>query len=57
MPIQQVTKNGKPGYRYGVQGKVYTYIPGNEASRKRAKQKAIDQGLAIARRQGVKPHF
>jgi hypothetical protein len=57
MPIQQTTKGGKPGYRYGEQGKVYTYKADDEASRKRARQKAIDQGLAIARRQGVKPHF
>jgi hypothetical protein len=57
MPIQRVTKNGKPAYRYGDEGKAYTYSAGNVAGRKRAKRKAIQQGLAIARRQGVKPHF
>lgn len=44
MPVRKCAENGKPGYRYGKSGKCYTYTPGNEASRKRAKQKAIIQG-------------
>lgn len=55
MPVERCTVNGKPGYRYGKTGKCYTYTPGNKQSRKKAKQKAIDQGLAISYRTGKKP--
>lgn len=47
MPIQRGTANGKPGYKYGDSGKVYTYKPGDEASRERAREKAASQGRAI----------
>jgi len=47
MPIQKCTSGGKPGYQYGESGHCYTYTPGNEESRKKAKQKSIKQGLAI----------
>lgn len=47
MPVRRTTKNGRPAYQYGTSGAKYTYTPGNEASRKRAKQKAILQGEAI----------
>lgn len=47
MPVQRCQKDGKPGYAFGSEGFCYTYIPGNEPSRKRAKQKAILQGAAI----------
>ncbi|MHA1302897.1 MAG: XkdF-like putative serine protease domain-containing protein [Candidatus Heimdallarchaeaceae archaeon] len=47
MPIQNCYENNKPGYRWGEAGKCYTYTPGNEASRKNAKRKAILQGVAI----------
>ena len=47
MPIERVTKNGKPGYRFGKSGKVYTYTAGDEASRKRARAKAAKQERAI----------
>jgi hypothetical protein len=40
-------EKGKPGYKWGSQGKCYTYIPGDETSRKKAKQKAYIQGAAI----------
>lgn len=52
MPIQQCSSNGKPGYSYGDEGFCYTYMPGNEQSRKAAKHKAYLQGVAIARRTG-----
>lgn len=55
MPIERATKGGKPGYRYGDTGKVYTYKPGNAASRLAAKKQAIKQGLAIAQSRGRKP--
>ncbi len=47
MPAQRVTKNGKPGYRWGSKGKVYSYTAGDEVGRKKAKAKAIKQGIAI----------
>lgn len=47
MPVQRSTKNGKPCYKWGQEGKCYTYTPGNKASRERAKSKAAAQGRAI----------
>lgn len=46
MPVRKTTHNGKPAYQWGKSGKKYTYTPGNEASRKRAKAKAEKQGQA-----------
>jgi hypothetical protein len=47
MPVERASKDGKPGYRYGQEGKVYVYTPGNTASRERAKALAEKQGRAI----------
>ena len=47
MPVQKCTSKGKSGWKYGETGKCYT---GRDA-----KQKAVKQGLAIARSQGRKP--
>ena len=47
MPVQRCQLDGKPGYKWGKQGKCYTYTAGDAASRGRAKQKATKQGLAI----------
>ena len=52
MPVQRCQLGGKPGYKYGPQGKCYTYNPKDEASRKQAKRKAIIQGAAIRARGG-----
>lgn len=41
-------ENGKPGFKYGEEGKCYTYPPGSESGRNSAKRKAIMQGSAIA---------
>jgi len=57
MPLRRVTKNGKPAYQYGTTGAKYAYTPGNAASRKAAKNKAIKQALAIARRTGKPAHL
>lgn len=57
MPVRRTTTNGKPAYQWGITGKKYPYTPGNKASRERAKQKAIDQGLAVARRTGGRFHL
>lgn len=47
MPVQRCRTKGRPAYRWGNSGKCYTYTAGNEASRKRAKQRAYIQGSAI----------
>lgn len=47
MPVQKCVKNGKPGYRWGKEGKCYFYTLGNKQSREKAKEKAIKQGKAI----------
>jgi len=47
MPVQSCRSEGKPGYRWGESGKCYTYTPGDDASRERAKDKAARQGRAI----------
>lgn len=57
MPVRKTTAKGKPAYQYGTTGKKYPYTPGDKESRERAKKKAIEQGLAIARRTGRKPHL
>jgi len=56
MPIMPCSKDGKPGYKYGKDGKCYVYTSGNEASRKRAKKRAINQGVAIEASRGGKFH-
>ncbi|MGH9158208.1 MAG: phage protease [Acidimicrobiales bacterium] len=47
MPIQSCRSDDKPGYRWGAGGKCYTYTAGDAAGQKRAKGKAIAQGVAI----------
>lgn len=47
MPVRSCQSSGKPGYKWGNAGKCYTYPPGNESARKKAKQKAHIQGYAI----------
>ncbi len=47
MPLQKCQEDGRPGWKWGDAGKCYTYTPGNEASEKAAKQKALNQGIAI----------
>jgi hypothetical protein len=56
MPIQECTKDGKPGYQYGDEGFCYTYTAGNETSQVEAKRKAIMQGVAIERERGGEVH-
>lgn len=46
MPVKPCTEGGKPGYKWGDQGKCYVYSPEDEKSMNRAKQKAYIQGLA-----------
>ena len=59
MPIKRTTKDGKPAYKFGTTGTAYPYNPNDEASRKRAYDKAAKQGRAIeASKNKKKPwHF
>ncbi len=57
MPVKRVVSEGKPAFRWGEHGKAYTYTAGNAASRERAKKKAIQQGLAVAKRTGTQPEL
>jgi len=52
MPIKPCKKEGKPGYKYGDEGKCYPYEPGSKASRKRARKQAREQGQAIKANKG-----
>jgi hypothetical protein len=46
MPVERVTSNGRPGYRWGKVGKIYLYTPGSATSRARAYALAARQGQA-----------
>ena len=46
MPIQDCNLNELPGYKWGQDGKCYTYTPDNEGERRNAKKNAIIQGYA-----------
>jgi hypothetical protein len=48
VPIKQCSEGGKPGYKWGDQGACYTYSPGDDAGRAKARVKAGMQGEAIA---------
>ena len=52
MPIKRVIVKGKPAYKWGDTGKAYTYTSGDEASRKRAKKRAIKQSIAAGEMPG-----
>ena len=55
MPVKPCKSGGKSGYKWGDSGKCYTYESGNDASRKRARRQAREQGQAIkANQQKVK---
>jgi hypothetical protein len=47
MPLKYCEDNNQSGYKWGDEGKCYTYSPNNEGSKKNAKKKALTQGLAI----------
>ncbi len=47
MPLKACSVDGKPGYKWGDRGHCYSYTEGDESSRKKAKRKAILQGVAI----------
>lgn len=47
MPVKECQENGKPGFKWGDEGKCYVYTPKDEKERNQAKKKAILQGIAI----------
>jgi len=47
MPVNECQLDGKSGYKWGDGGKCYTYNSDNEQSKKDAKQKALNQGIAM----------
>ena len=47
MPVKRSTKDNKPCYKYGDEGKCYTFSAGDKESRERAKELAARQGRAI----------
>lgn len=46
VPVKRGSDDRGPFYRWGDSGKRYRYTPGNEASRKRARDRAVLQGRA-----------
>jgi hypothetical protein len=57
MPVRECQENDKPGYKWGEQGKCYTYNPDNEGQRRKAKQSATIQGYVIGDFAGLKVSF
>jgi soluble P-type ATPase len=47
MPVQNCQLNNKPGFKWGDEGKCYTYTPGNKTSMDNAKKKVMEQAVAI----------
>jgi hypothetical protein len=52
MPVTKCSKDGMSGYRWGTEGKCYTYVTGDQSSRAKAYEKARKQGAAIEARKG-----
>ena len=48
MPVQPTSQDGRPGYRWGEHGHIYTYRPGDERGRRRARALAARQGAAVS---------
>ena len=51
MPIQKCKSNGKFGYKFGTNGKCYTYV--TERGRLKAIEKAKAQGRAIKSKKNI----
>lgn len=47
MPVKNCKVDGDPGYRWGDDGKCYSYPVGDEDARKKAKASAVRQGAAV----------
>jgi len=47
VPVERCSIDGKPGYRWGEEGKCYTYDPDDSSSRAAALARAHEQGVAV----------
>ncbi len=47
MPVFRCQKNMLPGFKFGKEGKCFTFRRGNEQARRRARERAARQGRAI----------
>jgi len=47
MPLKRCETDGKPGWKWGDEGKCYPYTAGNEESEKAARKKALAQAAAM----------
>lgn len=47
MPVKECQEGNKPGFKWGDEGKCYTYTEGDEAGKQEAHDKAAAQGAAI----------
>jgi hypothetical protein len=55
MPVMRCSEESRPGFRWGSEGKCYTYAPGDPASRERARRQAERQGRAVEASQARSP--
>lgn len=53
MPLMKCRKDNKPGFKWGPEGKCYTYDPKSQISKDNARNKALKQGKAIEISKGV----
>jgi hypothetical protein len=54
VPVKRCQEDGRPGFKWGDQGKCYAYDAGSDAGRRRAKELAIRQGIAVEGPDAVK---
>ena len=47
MPIERCQAGGRPGFKFGPQGKCFTYLPGDKSGMAVARNRAEAQGRAI----------
>jgi len=47
MPVRSCSENNRPGYRWGEEGKCYTYKKGDKEGASRARARAERQGAAV----------
>ena len=45
MPVQGCRTGGKPGFKFGAEGTCHTYNPHSQASKNRARIRALESGV------------
>jgi hypothetical protein len=53
MPIKECQVEGKNGYKWGNEGKCYTYEKDSDESQKTARKKAMRQGVVVMQSEGI----